>query len=149
MFSRGNGKIAAILKAGKEQLPPEEYERLKSLVGQLQAYGLTPSINSELGQIMSRLNWQLPQEDSPEWAEALIECDRRFLGSEIRRMFYDMGYDAPRRGKKDMVKELYQLGQPQIVEIVDSYLTKEGEEETPELPPTSPQHHPGIEFGRE
>jgi hypothetical protein len=100
MFGRGNSKIAAILKASKEQLSPEEYERLKRLIAELQAHGINPRINSELGLMISHLNWQLPEEISPEWAEALIECDRRFLGSEIRRMFFDMGYDAPRRGKK-------------------------------------------------
>jgi len=146
MFHRGDKKIAQILKAGQEQLPPEEFERLKSLVAQLQVYGVTPFINSELGRLISRLDWQLPEEESPEWAEALIECDRRFLGYQIKEMFRDMGYDPPRWDKKSMCRELYKLGQPQIVEIVDSFVGEEGDGEKVIEPPVK---YSGIEFGKE
>lgn len=148
MYGR-DGKLQQILKAGKEQLSPAEYEHLKNLIFELQSHGINPRINSELGLMISHLNWQLPEEVSPEWAEALIECDRRYLGSEIRQMYYDLGYNAPRRGKKDMLRELYYMGQPEIVEIVDSFIGEEGEETPAEPPPTSPKKYSGIEFGRE
>jgi hypothetical protein len=45
-----------------------------------------------------------------------------------------------------MIKELYQLGQPEIVEIVDSFIGEEGDSK--EIKPEAPEKHPGIEFGR-
>jgi hypothetical protein len=43
-------------------------------------------------------------------------------------MYRLMGRTPPRIGKKDMCQELYRLGQPQIVELVDSFPAPEGTE---------------------
>lgn len=73
-------KTQQILSAGKEQLSPEEYEELVDLIFDLQVYGLTPWINSRLGTLMSKVEWQLEIAPSPEWDEALQACDRALPG---------------------------------------------------------------------
>ncbi len=118
----GTSKIQQILEAGKEQLSLEEYERLQDLVLQLQMYGVTPSLNYELGKLISQLQWGLEIEESPEWTEALIKCDEAFLGSELRDMYIEMGEIPPRVHKKEMCRQLYNRGHPKVVEIMKPYL---------------------------
>ncbi|MDD5701580.1 MAG: hypothetical protein PHU23_05960 [Dehalococcoidales bacterium] len=122
-------KIAAILKAGKEQLPPEEYQRLGNLIYQLRTQGINAYLNSELGLLMSRIAWSLPEYESKEYSEGVMECDRRYLGTEMRLMYRDMGIEPPRLAKKEMAEDLYKLGQPDIVAVVDSYLENVEKEE--------------------
>lgn len=119
------GKLTQILEAGRAQLPPEEYEKLERLIVRLQSVGiagLTAALNVELGKLISQINWGLEISESPEWAEALIECDRTFLGSELREMYIEMVGDAPRRHKKEMCRQLYMMGQPQVTAVMEPFL---------------------------
>lgn len=125
-------KIQQILEAGRRQLSPEEFEELESLLLDLQIYGLTPWINVQLGTLMSKLEWELEIETSPEWEEALIACDRAFLGRELKDMCLDAGL-SPDGHKKELCARLYQAEIPEVVAVMEPYL----KEETPErLPQT-------------
>ena len=122
IVSGAQSKIQQILAAGKAQLPEQDYRRLVDLVVQLQTGGITPYINVELGKLISQINWGLEISESPEWTEALIECDRAFLGSDLRDMFIEMGVDPPRVHKKEMCRRLYYIGHPGVVEVMEPYL---------------------------
>ena len=50
----GGKKIEAILIAAEEQLSREEYNELVRLLFELQVYGLTPYINTELAKLMAK-----------------------------------------------------------------------------------------------
>jgi len=121
-------KISQIREAGKKQLSPEEYEELERLLRAFQIHGITPYINVELGKIMAKFQWGLEISESPEWAEALIKCDETFLGYELREMFEELGMDPPRRHKKELCRELYLMGCPKVVEVMEPYLTPKEEE---------------------
>jgi len=82
----GGAKMQQILEASRRQLSPEEFEELSSLFLDLEIYGLTPWINTRLGTLMSKIQWELEIEPSPEWAEALQACDYAFLGRELKDM---------------------------------------------------------------
>ena len=118
------GKMAQILEAGKAQLPPEDYQQLVNLVFEFQSFGISPRLNVELGKLISRINWGLEISESPEWAEALIECDRTFLGSELREMYIEMVGDAPRRHKKEMCRQLYMMGHPEVTAVMEPFIKK-------------------------
>lgn len=124
-------KIQQILSAGKQQLNEEEYNKLVSLILDLQSYGLTPWINAELGKLMSGLQWELEIGESPEWQQALIACDREFLGRDLKDMCLDAGV-SPDGHKKELCARLYQAAVPEVVEIMEPILEKE---ETVEQPP--------------
>ncbi len=117
----GGSKIQQILDAGQKQLSPEEFERLANLVFDLQVYGLTPWINTELGKIMAKLEWELELEPSPEWAEALQACDYAFLGSELKAMCYEVGA-SPVGHKKRLCARLYKRKVPEVVAAMEPYL---------------------------
>lgn len=120
-------KIEAILKAGEEQLSPEEFEELEALIFDLQLFGLTPWINVRLGTLMSKIEWELEIEPSPEWEEALIACDKAFLGRELRDMAYDVGA-SPIGHKKQLCARLYRRKVPEVMAVMEPYL----KEMTPE-----------------
>jgi len=117
------GKIEQILAAGREQLSEEDYERLKSLIVDMQLYGLSAYLNVELGKIMSGIQWELEIEESPEWGEALMACDEAFLGEELKNMCREAGV-SPRGHKKELCARLYEADVPEIVEIIEPYLEK-------------------------
>lgn len=117
----GGSKIQQILEAGEKQLSPEEFERLANLVFDLQVYGLTPWINTELGKIMAKLEWELELEPSPEWAEALQACDYAFLGRELKDMCYEVGA-SPVGHKKQLCARLYKRKVPEVVAVMEPYL---------------------------
>lgn len=124
-------KIQQILAAGKQQLGDEEYNKLVSLLMDLQVYGLTPWINAELGKLMSGLQWELEIGESPEWQQALIACDREFLGRELKDMCLYAGV-SPDGHKKELCARLYEADVPEVVEMMEPILEKE---ETVEQPP--------------
>jgi hypothetical protein len=93
-------KAEQIREAGRKQLSPEDYQRLDRLLSELRIYGLTPYLNVEIGKLMSKISWELEISESPEWAEALIACDRAFLGDELREMCREVGVGPPRWHKK-------------------------------------------------
>ncbi len=121
-------KIAQILEAGKAQLSEPEYRRLVELVTELQVHGITAYTNAELGKILSHLNWQLEISESPEWEEALIECDKAFLGEELKGFYRDMGYTPPRIGKKLMCQELYRMNVEPVVKVMEPFIKGEKSE---------------------
>jgi len=131
-------KIALVLAAGKEQLSEEEYEKLQSLIVDFQIYGLSAYINTELGKIMSNVKWEMVEFESPEWGEALIACDRAFLGRELKDMCLDAGV-SPDGHKKELCARLYQADVPAIVEIVEPYL-----ENVENLPQTIPLYQSSL-----
>ena len=96
-----NMKMEQILDAGQKQLNPEEFKELLELISDLKTYGLTPWINSQLGKLMAKLDWQLAIEESPEWHEALKACDYAFLGSELKAMCHEVGA-SPVGHKKEL-----------------------------------------------
>lgn len=125
-------KLQQLLVAGREQLSDEEYERLKSLLVDLQLYGLSAYLNAEIGKIMSGIQWELEIGESPEWEEALIACDRAFLGRELKDMCLDANV-SPDGHKKELCARLYGADVPEVVEIMDPFL-----EEVEPLPQTEP-----------
>jgi hypothetical protein len=126
-FRMTPAKVQQIKDAGRRQLSPEEFEELESLLLDLEIYGFTPWINTQLGTLMSKLKWELEIGPSPEWEEALIACDRAFLGRELKDMCLDAGL-SPDGHKKVLCARLYQAEIPEVVAVMEPYL----KEETPE-----------------
>jgi len=122
----GGDKIQKILAAGKKQLSPEEFEKLAGLIFDLQVYGLTPWINTELGKLMAKIEWELELEPSPESHPALIACDKAFLGRELRRMCLEVGLSTS-GDKKDLCAELYEAGVEPVVAVMKPYYEKPSE----------------------
>jgi len=125
-------KLQQLLTAGREQLSEEDYARLKSLIVDFQIYGLSAYINTELGKIMSGIQWELEIGESPEWEEALIACDAAFLGRELKDMCLDAGL-SPQGHKKELCARLYEADVPEVVAIMAPFL-----EEVESLPQTEP-----------
>ena len=123
----GDSKIQQILDAGQKQLSPEEFEKLSDLIFDLQVYGLTPWINTQLGRLMAKLQWELELEPSPEWAEALQACDYAFLGNELKAMCYEVGA-SPVGHKKQLCARLFRRNVPEVLAVMEPYL----KERTPE-----------------
>jgi len=123
----GGAKIQQILEAGRRQLSPEEFEELSSLFLDLEIYGLTPWINTQLGTLMSKIQWELEVEESPEWAEALQACDYAFLGKELKDMCYEIGA-SPIGHKKRLCARLYKRKVPEVMAVMEPHL----KEMTPE-----------------
>jgi hypothetical protein len=126
-----------ILAAGKKQLSQEDYEKLVSLIVDLQVYGLTPWINAELGKIMAGLQWELEIGESPEWEEALVACDRAFLGRELRDMCWEAGV-SPDGHKKQLCARLYEAEVEEVVEIMQPIIEGAKERVPQALPQTIP-----------
>lgn len=114
-------KIEEMRAAAEKQLSPEEYQEFLDLSFDLQMYGLTPYINSQLGRLMAKIQWELEVPESPEWAEALQACDRAFLGSELKDMCDEHGM-SPHGHKKKLCRRLYDRKVPEVVEVMDPYL---------------------------
>lgn len=125
-------KLQQLLDAGREQLSEEDYARLKALLIDLQLYGLSAYLNSEIGKIMSGISWELAISESPEWEEALIACDAAFLGRELKDMCNDAGL-SPQGHKKELCARLYEADVPEVVDIMAPFL-----EEVESLPQTEP-----------
>ena len=136
-------KMQQILAAGKKQLSEEDYENLVSLIVDLQVYGLTPWINAELGKLMSGLQWELEIGESPEWEEALVACDRAFLGRELKDMCWDAGV-SPDGHKKQLCARLYEAEVPEVVEIMQPIIDREKERAPQVLPQTMPLYRSPI-----
>jgi len=128
-------KIEAILKAGREQLPPEEFDELADLLVDLQVYGLTPWINSQLGELMTKIQWELPEELPEEWSEALQACDYAFLGAELKRMCYESEL-SPVGHKKLLCARLYRAKVPEVVAIMEPHIYREAGQPVTRLPQT-------------
>jgi len=117
-------KVRQILEAGERQLSPEEFEELESLILDYEIYGLTPWINTRLGTLMSKIEWELEiEEPSIEWAEALQACDYAFLGSELKAMCYEVGA-SPVGHKKRLCARLYKRKVPEIVAVMEPHIEK-------------------------
>ncbi|MBA7568474.1 hypothetical protein ES708_10203 [subsurface metagenome] len=127
-------KIQQIMAAGQEQLSPEEFEKLCDLLVDLSVYGLTPWINTELGKLMAKFQWELEVEVSPKWEEALIACDRAYLGRELKEMCAEV-FLSPDGHKKQLCARLYEAGVPEVVEIMEPLLGKGEPEQAPRLFP--------------
>jgi hypothetical protein len=136
-FRMTPAKVQQIKDAGRRQLSPEEFEELESLLLDLEIYGFTPWINTQLGTLMSKLKWELEIGPSPEWEEALIACDRAFLGRELKDMCLDAGL-SPDGHKKVLCARLYQAEIPEVVAVMEPYLKEEtpGRREAERLPQT-------------
>ena len=116
-------KLEQLLAAGREQLDEEEYERLKALLVDLQLYGLSAYLNTEIGKIMAGIQWELAISESPEWEEALIACDEAFLGRELKDMCLDAGV-SPQGHKKELCARLYEADVPEVMEIMELFMEK-------------------------
>ncbi len=114
-------KVQQILEAGRRQLSAEEFEELSNLLFDLEIYGFTPWINVRLGTLMSKVQWELELEPSPEWEEALIACDKAFLGRELRDMCEEVGA-SPVGHKKQLCARLYKRKVPEVVAVMEPYL---------------------------
>lgn len=115
------GKMQQILEAGRRQLSTEEFEELSNLLFDLEIYGFTPWINVRLGTLMSKIQWEVEVGPSPEWEEALIACDRAFLGRELRDMCDEVGA-SPVGHKKQLCARLYKRKVPEVVAVMEPYL---------------------------
>ncbi len=100
----------------------EEFARLQELLGQLAVYGVTPYINVELGKLLAKFNWELEVTESPEWEEALIECDKTWLLSELQQMCDEEGILHGRRHKKLLCGALYRAGRSEVVDVMKPLL---------------------------
>jgi len=120
-------KVQQIMEAGRKQLSPEEFGELESLLLDLEIYGFTPWINTQLGKLMSKIQWELEIGPSPEWAEALQACDRAFLGGDLKDMCDEVGA-SPIGHKKQLCARLYKRKVPEVLAIMEPYL----KERTPE-----------------
>jgi len=116
-------KVQQLMEAGRRQLSPEEFEELSSLFLDLEIYGLTPWINTQLGTLMSKIQWELEIEPSPEWAEALQACDYAFLGRELKDMCDEIGA-SPIGHKKRLCARLYKRKVPEVVAVMEPHLKK-------------------------
>jgi len=114
-------KVELLRVAAEKQLSPEDYAEFLHLISQLRIYGLTPWINTELGKLMAKIEWELEIEESAEWAEALQACDRAFLGRELKEMCYEHGV-SPYGHKKELCRKLYNTKVPDVVEVMQPYL---------------------------
>jgi len=114
-------KIAQLREIAKQQLSPEEYEEFMDLTRQLAIHGMTQWINAQLGRLIAKLQWELEVEESPEWIQALIACDEKFLGRELKDMCYQ--YNLSDSGhKKILCRRLYEADVPEVVEVMEPYL---------------------------
>ena len=114
-------KLAQILEAGSRQLRPEDFQESKSLLFDLQVYGLTAWINVRLGTLMSKIEWELETAPSPESEKALIACDFAFSRRELKDMCIDAGLSTT-GDKKMLCYKLYQAGVREVVEIMEPYI---------------------------
>ena len=117
-FRSTPAKVQQILEAGKRQLSLEEFEELEALLVDLEIYGLTPYINTELGNLMAKITWELDVGESPEWTAALQACDYAFLGSELKAMCYEVGA-SPIGHKKVLCAKLYRRKVPEVVAVME------------------------------
>jgi len=113
-------KLQQLNAAAQQQLSPEEYEEFTNLVSQLQVYGVTPYINTQLGRLMAKINVEL-QYESPEWSQALQACDRAFLGTELKEMC-ELNGISPFGHKKELCRRLYHAKVPEVVAVMEPYL---------------------------
>ena len=118
-------KKRAILMAGKKQLSTAEFEELLQLFFDLEVFGITPWINTQLGTLMSKLDWELEIEPSPEWDDALQACDYAFSGKQLQRMCREHGL-SPVGHKKELCQRLYEEEIPEVVAIMAPYYGEEG-----------------------
>lgn len=117
-------KVHQILAAGEKQLSPEEFEELESLILDFEIYGLTPWINTRLGTLMAKIEWELEiEEPSIEWAEALQACDYAFLGKELKAMCYEIGA-SPVGHKKRLCARLYKRKVPEVLAVMEPHIEK-------------------------
>jgi len=123
-FRMAPAKVQQIMEAGRSQLSPDEFEELESLLLDLEIYGFTPWINTQLGRLMAKIQWELEIGPSPEWEEALIACDRAFLGRELKDMCDEAGV-SPIGHKKLLCTKLYRSNVPEVVAVMEPYLKKQ------------------------
>lgn len=116
-------KIELMRAAAEKQLSPEDYQEFLGLITELQIYGLTPLINTQLGRLMAKIHWELEIEKSPEWAEALQACDKAFLGSELKLLCYNYNV-SPHGHKKELCRNLYNAKVPEVVRVMEPYFEK-------------------------
>jgi hypothetical protein len=122
----GGKKIEAILIAAEEQLSREEYNELVRLLFELQVYGLTPYINTELAKLMAKVHWQMEPEPSEEFDVALMACDNAFLLKDLREMCRE-NFLSPVGDKKELCARLYAAEVPEVVAIMEPYYKKPAE----------------------
>jgi len=120
-FRMTPAKVQQIMEAGRSQLSPEEFEELESLLLDLEIYGFTPWINTQLGTLMSKIQWELEVGESPEWEEGLIACDRAFWGRDLKDMCDEAGV-SPIGHKKLLCAKLYRAEIPEVVAVMEPYL---------------------------
>jgi len=140
-FRVAPAKVQQIMEAGRRQLSPEEFEELESLLLDLEIYGFTPWINTQLGKLMAKITWELEIGESPEWTEALQACDSAFLGSELKAMCYEIGA-SPVGHKKRLCARLYKRKVPEVVAAMEPYLEKM----TPEQIKEEIERHAKVEW---
>jgi len=114
-------KVQQILEAGRRQLSAEEFEELSNLLFDLEIYGFTPWINVRLGTLMSKIQWELELEPSPEWDQALQACDRAFLSRELKEMCEEYGA-SPVGHKKQLCARLFRRKVPEVLTVMEPYL---------------------------
>jgi len=124
-------KVQQIMEAGRKQLSSEEFEELSSLLIDLEIYGMTPWINTQLGTLMAKIEWELELEPSPEFSEALQACDFAFLGTELRDMCR-YAFLSPVGHKKQLCERLYNAGIPEVVAVMEPYLKEKSPERLPQ-----------------
>lgn len=123
-------KIQQIMEAGRKQLNTEEFGELESLLLDLEIYGFSQWINVRLGTLMSKIEWELEIEPSPEFSEALQACDYAFLGEELKRMCRD-AFLSPVGHKKQLCARLYNASVPEVVAVMEPYLKAKEQKQSP------------------
>jgi len=141
------GKLQQILAAGQQQLSSEEFDELLQLVEDFYAHGVTNWINCRLGELISKLDWELDISESAEWHKALCACDEAYLLKELKALCYELGLGAGGH-KKLLCRKLYMVGYEPVVAIMQPIIDRiEAGEEVEEKEHVLAQTEPVSQLG--
>ena len=130
------GKLQQILAAGQQQLSEDEFSELLQLVEDFYRHGISNWINCRMGELISKLDWELDITESGEWHEALCVCDGAFLLKELKALCYELGLGTGGH-KKILCRKLYMADYEPVVAIMQPIIDRvEVEEEVEVLPQT-------------
>lgn len=110
-------KITQIREAAREKLSPVEFDMLNELLGQLAVKGMTPYLNTQLGRLMAKFNWQLEISKSPMYEAALVYCDAALSGHRLKLLCRANGLSDSGH-KKELCGRLYRAQVDEVVEVM-------------------------------
>lgn len=112
-------RILEIIEEGRKRLSSEDFEELTNLLLDVRVFGMTPWANVRITELILRM--EAEPEVAPEWSQALVAGDRKFLGDELRAMAREAGI-SPLGGKKELCARLYGKGVVAVRAVMEPYL---------------------------